>query len=284
MRTQNVQGFAGWYLHVGNRQKPLMLAPTLSGGEGSYDWKEVTAEFTAPADADLADLGTVLRGTGTAWFDLVSLECLEGGRLEAVAAKPQQCSLADQAATRWEEPAGQPAPRRAVLRAFNFTPQPFPKTLVSIQAAGVLSRLGVQNRAGRLAVLENGKPIDHALLGDLLLVDAALPARSVRTWHVYGLDAPAASPSPSALLDRVYNLVRNPGFEEGDKSTAEEWTHEGEAAQANGVSFGIDDPGARISANGAHGSMCPPVFPRRGAVGTRPHPCIPSGLIWWRFG
>ena len=34
---------------------------------------------TAPAAANLADLGTVLRGTGTAWFDDVTLECLDPG-------------------------------------------------------------------------------------------------------------------------------------------------------------------------------------------------------------
>ena len=57
----------------------------LSGGAGTYGWKEVVAEFTAPAEADRADLGTVLYGTGTAWFDDVSLECLDRSSLSATA-------------------------------------------------------------------------------------------------------------------------------------------------------------------------------------------------------
>ena len=77
VRARDVKGQAGWYLHVGNRANPMQISPMLTAGPGTYGWKLVTAEFTAPRGADVADLGTVLRGTGTAWFDLVSLTCLE---------------------------------------------------------------------------------------------------------------------------------------------------------------------------------------------------------------
>ena len=82
VKAENVKGHAGWYVHVGNREKPMMLAPSLNAGDGTYDWKQLTAEFTVPADADQLSLGTVLRGTGTAWFD--DFRLVEGVSSEVV--------------------------------------------------------------------------------------------------------------------------------------------------------------------------------------------------------
>jgi len=93
VRDENVEGFAGWYIHVGNAENPMLAAPMLDGGGGTYPWKQVTAEFTAADDADRADLGTVLRGTGTAWFDNVTLECLEPGEVRARAAECERMEL-----------------------------------------------------------------------------------------------------------------------------------------------------------------------------------------------
>jgi len=95
VKAENVEGFAGWYIHVGDQANPMILSPMLSGGSGTFGWKEVAAEFTAPPEADRADLGTVLRGTGTAWFDNVTLQCLEPGRLSATAGECEAVSLTE---------------------------------------------------------------------------------------------------------------------------------------------------------------------------------------------
>ena len=82
VKADNVKGSAGWYIHVGNAANAMLISPMLMAGDGSYDWKQVTAEFTAPKEADVADLGTVLRGTGTAWFDDMALVCLDATAAE----------------------------------------------------------------------------------------------------------------------------------------------------------------------------------------------------------
>lgn len=48
VKAQDVVGFAGWYIHVGNDDNFMLISPMLDGGGGTYDWKQVRAEFTAP--------------------------------------------------------------------------------------------------------------------------------------------------------------------------------------------------------------------------------------------
>jgi hypothetical protein len=93
VRARDVEGQAGWYIHIGNTENPMLINPMLIAGEGTFDWKKVTAEFRAPASADRASLGTVLRGTGTAWFDHVTLECLDPVNLKAVAGPLERLDL-----------------------------------------------------------------------------------------------------------------------------------------------------------------------------------------------
>lgn len=77
VRGQNVKGQAGWFVHVGNEKKGNLLNRVMKGGDGDFDWKEIVFEFTAPEDSDRAMVGTVLHGTGTAWFDDVRFERLD---------------------------------------------------------------------------------------------------------------------------------------------------------------------------------------------------------------
>ncbi len=74
VKGENIVGFSGWYLHIGNANNIMMDAPMAEAGSGSFDWKQVSIEFTVPKKADRLDFGTVLRGTGTAWFDSAKLE------------------------------------------------------------------------------------------------------------------------------------------------------------------------------------------------------------------
>ncbi|MDR0869366.1 MAG: carbohydrate binding domain-containing protein [Planctomycetaceae bacterium] len=84
VRGENVKGRAGWFLHCGNETNSQTVNRTQGNFEGTFDWKEIVIEFTAPADADRATVGTVLYGSGTAWFDNVQLEQL------APAVSPQE--------------------------------------------------------------------------------------------------------------------------------------------------------------------------------------------------
>ena len=48
VRGQDVSGQAGWYIHLGNRENPMLVSPMLNAGQGTFDWKQVSARFTAP--------------------------------------------------------------------------------------------------------------------------------------------------------------------------------------------------------------------------------------------
>lgn len=78
VRAENCTGGVGWYLHV-NGVKPQLINRVESAGEGTYDWRELRIEFTAPEGSQTATIGTVLHGTGTAWFDDLSFERIDGG-------------------------------------------------------------------------------------------------------------------------------------------------------------------------------------------------------------
>jgi len=272
VKAENVQGFAGWYVHVGNRENSMMIAPMLSGGEGTYDWKPVTAEFTAPAGANRASLGTVLRGTGTAWFDNVTLECREPGDLRAEAGGPEPASLREVGldAPWYDERPGDDVrwPHRAPVRVFNFSSEPTGEPLVAVS----LSRLGLWKRgrsalaetAGRVLrtkerrplfrVVHAGRPVRHFLFGDLLLFEGSVPPHTVHCYYVYfarekgtqrsyrngpkgASHERAASPFPAPG-----NLVKNPSFERGDP-LPDAWTASGPPQSPDGVTYGSGDPG-----------------------------------------
>ncbi|MDO5565858.1 MAG: DUF4091 domain-containing protein, partial [Planctomycetia bacterium] len=76
VKGENVIGGSGWYVHVGNHKKEMMISPSDMSAKGTFDWRKVEFVFEVPDQADLMSFGTVLRGTGTAWFDAVSFELL----------------------------------------------------------------------------------------------------------------------------------------------------------------------------------------------------------------
>lgn len=76
-KAENVKGYAGLYWHLGNDRNGMIGNGMLQAGGGTFDWKEISAEFVVPADVDRLAVGTVLYGTGTAWADDVNVELIE---------------------------------------------------------------------------------------------------------------------------------------------------------------------------------------------------------------
>jgi hypothetical protein len=244
VRAQNVKGTAGWYLHVGNRQNSMLISPMLTAGEGSYAWKEVRVEFTAPPDATVADLGTVLRGTGTAWFDDVRLETAAAAGLAAVASPPEKITLVEDGVSpscggvKWDY--------RLPVAVANTLGETR-STLVSVNAAGLVSRLQGKSNTDELTVVFKGQIIPHTRLQDTVLFEAELPPHSLRTYY---LCAGRAKSSTSAdlrtqyrrLLNSPRNLVKNPDFELGEKLPSD-WPGGAEGEKPAGATFGFDQPG-----------------------------------------
>ena len=251
VKAQDVVGYAGWYVHVGNEKNFMLIAPMLSGGAGTYGWKEVVAEFTAPAEADRADLGTVLYGTGTAWFDDVSLECLDPARLSATAGPRESLTFTQSGADApwYDDDAadGRTWDYRVPVRVANYSDTPAATGLISVDLAGVFARLRGRADRDSLRVVLGGQLVKSYQLKDLLLIEGEpVPPHTGQVYYLYVAaskkSGPAAvgetlatntanpalpgaqtagpkvggGPDYETLLSGPRNLVRNPNFEIGD--------------------------------------------------------------------
>jgi len=250
VKAENVKGYAGWYIHVGNRDNYMIISPMLSGGGGTYDWKEVTAEFTAPVEADQADLGTVLRGTGVAWFDDVTLECKAPALLTATAAKPERMKLQEVgAAGEWfdEDPNDDIHwDWRLPVKVFNFSDATSRDVLAQVDLAPFNGRLRGRLNLDGVRVVAQGRQVPHYLLGETLVFEVHLPPRSLHTYWVYLSDDERIGPGKQSgyevILHSRRNLVRNPSFEEGDKTPAD-WDGDSEGIKPKGTQMGLAEPG-----------------------------------------
>lgn len=250
VRAENVQGYAGWYLHLGNSQNPMLQSPMLPAGEGTFDWKQVSLEITVPDGADRLSLGTVLRGTGTAWFDNVRLQRLSEGAVQVSIGSPESIELDhQQPPAEWPAAVGgdHGASRRAVVQTVHAGATGFETawTPVDLRILGARHRGQLDTRS--LRVIGSGGPHRHRVLGDQLLFESKLAPRSVQTCHVYFSGA-ATNESSSNTADSgdgppdiPGNLVRHGDFE-GSPSLPQDWTHTGANAGPASPSFGLDRP------------------------------------------
>ena len=245
VRAENVKGYTGWYLHVGNAQNSMLVAPTLQAGEGTFDWKKITHEFTVPEEADLLSLGTVLRGTGTAWFDDIALTCLEPGSVQADVRPIERMELKEiggiEEASSW--PGSAPS-RRAVVRVYNFDDEPTTGAMASIDMDMIRGRARGRLDLDSIRVVLGRRVVPHTLLGNALLFRNELPARAVATYEVYFSDdrLPGMSDELPTTSDLLPNLVVNGSFEKG-RPLPEAWSPTGPAVGKDGVRFSLDDPG-----------------------------------------
>ncbi|MHB8897447.1 MAG: glycoside hydrolase domain-containing protein [Thermoguttaceae bacterium] len=245
VRAEQVEGAAGWYLHIGNAENSMLSAPTLTAGEGSFDWKRVTLDFTAPDGANLLSLGTVLRGTGTAWFDDVSLTCLEPGKWHADLLPVERRELAELGRpadpARWP---GEAPDRRAVVSVFNFRPQPQPAAMVSVDMAMIRGRARGRLRPDSIRVTLGDRLVPHTFAGNALLFEGEIPAQTAARYSVYFADDRPAGEEEQIprVSGSLPNLVANGGFEEGTP-LPQGWSPTGPAEGKDGVRFSLDDPG-----------------------------------------
>lgn len=193
-RAENIEGFAGFFYHVGNAKNEMVQSGMLSAKDAAYDWKEMSAEFTIPLDCDRITVGTVLRGTGTAWYDDVTLELLESsgetldvpctsGSVEdfpLVERFPEQ-NNADGTTVFNAETFFKTTelPRFAFVKITNEMDEKR-TTLVNIRASLVSARWRVGMNSDSVEILGlDGKPLEFDCLGANFFITPTLPARSV---------------------------------------------------------------------------------------------------------
>ncbi|MFQ6133245.1 MAG: glycoside hydrolase domain-containing protein [Armatimonadota bacterium] len=232
VRARDARGTVGWFLHV-NGDKPLIINRVLDAGEGTYDWRRLQDRFQAPEDAVSATVGTVLYGTGTAWFDDASLVAIDTQpACQVRVAAKQALDLAEEPApaTWYDDRRGDGVHwvRRWPVRVFSLSSKPRSNVLVRADLRRVLGGLRRPPEEANLRLVRGGRAVPYWLDGDQLLFLADLPARSVSRHDLY------ASPSPGsrrdadrlaadALVAGAGNLVRNPSFEQGD-GLPDHWT------------------------------------------------------------
>lgn len=73
VKAEDTEGLVGWYVHV-NGSKPQLVNKVINAGQGTYDWTKINLNFTVPEGGATLDIGTVLYGTGRAWFDDATLK------------------------------------------------------------------------------------------------------------------------------------------------------------------------------------------------------------------
>ncbi|MDO4571083.1 MAG: DUF4091 domain-containing protein [Planctomycetia bacterium] len=81
-KGENVHGYAGWFIHIGNARNGMVANGMLSAGGGTFEWKETSQDFEIPEGCDRVTIGTVLRGTGVAWADSVDFRLLHDPNAE----------------------------------------------------------------------------------------------------------------------------------------------------------------------------------------------------------
>ena len=276
VKAENVKGNAGWYIHVGNQTNTMLMSPMLNGGEGTYDWKQVRTEFVAPAESNVADFGTVLRGTGTAWFDEVELVCAEEKlTLRATAAKPERLQLREvgfgapwikvdpKTRTDWDY--------RVPLRVVNLSDSGTVSGLLSVDLSSACARFQGKVDMASLRLVADGRPVAFYRLQDVLLFEGDTEPLTAKTHYLYFATTGAAAqqatapktfaPNPAlpgaaeaereggvligdyaALLANKRNLAKNGSFEEGDQLPAD-WPGGAEGQRPAGATMGFAESG-----------------------------------------
>ncbi len=246
VKAQGVKGAAGWFIHV-NGDKPQLINRVLTPQGGTYDWQEVKLEFEVPPTGTNAAVGTVLHGTGTAWFDDASLRLLgEPIALKVTVGARETLKPAAAPPASWHTKllgtTGQ-WPYRCPVRIYNFSGQAQKQVLAAADLRRFLRRLKAVLAPNSLRVIAQApgkRPVaaEFLVADDTLLFLADLAPRSLSTYYVYGSTDAAIPRSPqyldeADLATSAANLVRNADFEQGDGLPAV-WTaaEQGETGQA----------------------------------------------------
>ena len=235
VRAEEVAGQAGWYVHV-DGEKPQLISKIFAAGTGTFDWKQVTATFTAPPTAMAATLGTVLHGTGRAWYADAQIERVaDGSALRVKTGAIERLDLAKTEAG--PPPFSREWPCCASVRVFNFTALPVAGALVHADLRPALAKASSVPRQARLRIVDaaTGQAVgNYVRLSDGVLFAAAVPAKAQRDFLVYfnatQLEATNAFLSAyEQLMSSPLNLAPNPSFEAGAGRPAD-WLFSGQTS------------------------------------------------------
>ena len=265
VRAKGVKGAAGLFVHV-HATKPMVINKVASAGEGTYEWQKVEIVFHTPPDARSATIGTVLRGTGTAWYDDVAL--IRSSRetpLRAEAGKPERRGLRSiRAKALWRV---RSARLRVALVVRNWA-NASREALVWAPLRRLARQAGPRDE---LVVVEptSGRRLPTIVLGERLVFVADLPPLSEKVYHLYvgrkpliRLARPAWKLDLARLVRSKANLVQNPSFEQGEPLPSH-WTLSAESDKPSEELFRAGVDGDAVSGRRCARLIVPPGAPLR---------------------
>lgn len=243
VKARNLRGKAGWYIHVNGKQ-PMLINQVIAIEEPNFQWRRVDFKFTAPAEASNATVGTVLYGTGTAWFDDAELKLLDdplSSKIRISIGEAETLILnSPEKSEEWHVPGATDQGQwqwRASVTIRNFNKQDSLSQLLLVDAAPLLARLHTRRGTGSLRIVDPARQSPRTL--PVLRFDnrigfiADIPAMSENKFYVYASEAPDTGGtllSYESLVAGSGNLVRNGNMDKGTDKP-EHWICDEEPAR-----------------------------------------------------
>ena len=271
VRGENVKGTAGWYVHIGDKKKSDIVNRVVKTGSGTFEWKETVITLKVPEGCTRLATGSVLRGTGKAWYDDFSFD--PGIAPPPVSARAGAVERLPAARIGEDAPWADPAPGawelRAPVRLANFSAEATGATLVSFNVREALHA----TRDAEFKLMDGPNEVPLCVLGDRALFTCPIPAQTVKTYWLYArtgkprpqekpeeVRSALGSPIPSdqvlvrkttisdesayaKLLASDANLLKNSCFDDGMAG----WTHSTERKNSR-ISYGTSATGGKFGA------------------------------------
>ena len=241
-KAREVRGSAGWYIHVdGVRPQMVNRSDTASG---TFDWRQMTVEFDIPDGARVLSCGTILRGTGTAWYDDARLELVGGG--DALGVRVLQPETRELTVRDGEAPwlSDRQWGWRAPVSVRNAGAEAFENALVVIDTRRLRNRIGKAIGFGAEPGLRLVDPraakrsLDVAgSVGDALYAMVDAPAGTDQTYWLYvsrkeRVKGASRRLELSEWASSAANLAQNGGMEAATDGKPSAWTAGEEGADS----------------------------------------------------
>ena len=246
VKAKDVKGRAGWYVHVHGQGKLLLNRTTGEGG--TYDWRKTTFEFTVSDGASTFSVGTVLHGTGTAWYDDVSVELLGGAGAPGVQVGAVQRRKLRAMGRELPWPRETTWAWRAPLTVRYFGTKASSGTLVNFDCRRFYNQVAKALGFGKTPALRlvdprrpgAALPVAGSPDTELYAVLDMLPATELTLWLYLSEESAPAGASPVAPPDqwsdsRDVNLLVNGGMSEGGAEGVVGWTPTAPHSRRQGV-------------------------------------------------
>ena len=241
-KAQDVEGSAGWYIHV-NGVRPQMVNRS-DTASGTFEWRQMSVEFDIPEGARVLACGTILRGTGTAWYDDARLELIGGGdpmdvrilepETRLVSVRGRETPWAENKRWTW----------RAPVSVRNHGPEELENTLVVIDTRRLRNRIGKAIGFGSepgLSLVDPRapeQPLDLAgNISEALYAMVSAPPRTDQTYWLYVSreqrpEGASRQLELSTWASSGANLAQDGGMEAATGGKPDAWTAGEEGADS----------------------------------------------------